>query len=472
MTRRRLVSNAIVAVAASLLAVSVSPAMAETLAQALARAYLSNPDLEQQRAEVRAYDEDVPRAAAGMMPKASLSVHGGGEFSRVRQPAGRDSSGRRGFSSDEMLGRPHGASLTLSQPLYDGGRTDNSVLQAEASVFAARAAMRLTEQETLQDGAAAYMNVLRDTAVVGLRRNNILVLEEQLRQTRDRLQVGDATRTDVAQAEAALARSRSDFYEAQAALSDSVAVYRKIFGAEPTRLEPPPSVEAHLPRSVEDAVHVALTEHPGVAAALHQEAAASLAVNVAEGALLPTVSVNVKVLQQYDSFLGYPGSRQFSAQALGAVNVPLYQGGAEYASVRRAKEVAGKARLAVDSQRLTARAGVVASFGQLRAAKARIVADQAAVAAAEAALKGVRDEVQFGQRTTLDLLNAQQALLDARVRLVASQRDRVVSSYAALSAMGRLSAATLGLDAPIYDPRTHFDAVRDKKLGLEPAGAR
>jgi outer membrane protein len=193
-------------------------------------------------------------------------------------------------------------------------------------------------------------------------------------------------------------------------------------------------------------------------------------VKVAEGALLPTVSVNAKVLQQYGSFLGYPGSRQFSAQALGAIDVPLYQGGAEYASVRRAKEVVGKARLAVDSQRLTARAGVVASFGQLRAAKARIVADQAAVAAAETALKGVRDEAQFGQRTTLDLLDAQQALLDARVRLGASRRDRVVSSYAASSAMGRLSAATLGLDAPIYDPRAHFDAVRDKKLGLEPAG--
>jgi outer membrane protein len=194
-------------------------------------------------------------------------------------------------------------------------------------------------------------------------------------------------------------------------------------------------------------------------------------VKLAEGALLPTVSVNVKVLQQYDSFLGYPGSRQFSAQALGAIDVPLYQGGAEYASVRRAKDVVGKARLAVDSQRLTARAGVVASFGQLRAAKARIVADQAAVAAAETALKGVRDEAQFGQRTTLDLLE-QQALLDARVRLGASRRDRVVSSYAASSAMGRLSAATLGLDAPIYDPRARFDAVRDEKLGLEPAGAR
>jgi outer membrane protein len=465
---RRLPTIGVGAAAALALAASAfSPAAAETLGQALARAYVGNPDLEQQRADVRARDEDVPRAAAGMMPKASLSGHGGGEFSRVRQPAGRSASGKRAFSTDHMLGQPHGASFSLSQPLFDGGRTANSVRQAEFAVFASREAMRLAEQETLQNGAAIYMNVLRDTAVCGLRKNNVLVLEEQLRQTRDRSRMGDATITDVALAEAALARSRSDFYEAQSRLSDSVAAYRQIFGVEPTRLEPPPSIEALLPRSTEEAIDVALVEHPGVASALHQEAAASAAVDVAEGALLPTVSVDVGVVQQYDSFLGYPGSRQFSAQALGSINVPLYQGGAEYASIRRAKEIVGKARLAVDSHRATTRAAVVASFGQLRTAKVRIVADQAAVKAAETALKGVRDEVQLGQRTMLDLLYAQQALLDARVRLVASQRDRIVASYAALGSVGRLSAATLGLDAPVYDPKVHFERVRDKKFGVE-----
>lgn len=448
-------------------------ARAETLNSALARAYYGNPDLNQQRANVRAVDEDAPRAAAGLRPKAKISASAGPQFSNIKIPAGRHQlTGQRSFSYDEYVGYPRGATFDLSQTLFDGGRTGNSVRQAESGVFAARSTMRLTEQATLQNGATAYMNVLRDSAVASLRKSNISVLEQQLRQTRDRFDVGEVTRTDVAQAEASLALARSDFYAAQAQLKNSIANYRQIIGEEPKRLQPAPSVENLAPKSLDEAIRIALVEHPGVVAAVHQVDAAELAVKVAEGALLPTLSVNARVSQQYDSFLGSPGTRQFSAAATGNLDVPLYQGGAEYASIRQAKEQLGRARFNADVQRDSVRASVVSSYGLLETAKASILSGQAAVRAAEIALQGVREEAQVGQRTTLDVLNAQQALLNARVNLVTSQRDRVVASYAALGAIGRLSASELKLDVAVYDPHVHFEQVKDRWFGVDTPGGR
>lgn len=221
--------------------------------------------------------------------------------------------------------------------------------------------MRLTEQATLQNGATAYMNVLRDTAVVNLRKNNIAVLEQRLQQTRDRFQVGEVTRTDVAQAEASVAQARSELYAAQAQLKNSVATYRQIIGVEPTHLESGRSLEPFLPHSLQQAIEIALVEHPGVIAALHQADAVESSVRVAESALAPTLSVNAQVSQQWDSFLGVPGSRQFSAAAFAQLNVPLYQGGSEYASIRQAKEQLSQARLNSDLQRDSVRASVVSS---------------------------------------------------------------------------------------------------------------
>ncbi len=443
-----------------------APASAESLLSALARAYGGNPDLNQSRANVRVRDEDAPKAAAGMRPKANIQASAGPQSGAIRLPAGRNVFGQRTYSSDEFFGKPRGATLNISQTIFDGGRTANSVRQAESGVFAARASMRLTEQATLQNGAAAYMNVLRDTAVQALRKNNIAVLEQQLKQARDRFQVGDVTRTDVAQAESSLAQSRTEFFAAQAQLKNSVANYRQIIGVEPKRLEPGRSLEPLLPKSLRTAVEVALVEHPGVAAALHQVDAAELAVKVAESALAPNLSVNAQVSNQYDAFLGSPGTRTFSAGVSGQLNVPLYQGGAEYASIRQAKEQLGQARLNADVQRDSVRASVVSSYGLLDTAKASIISGQAAVKAAETALAGTREEAKVGQRTTLDVLNAQQALLNARVTLVSAQRDRVVASYAALGSVGRLSAQELNLSVALYDPDVHYDQVKDQWIGI------
>jgi outer membrane protein len=447
-------------------------AQAETMNSALARAYDSNPDLNQSRASVRARDEDAPKALAGMRPKASISASAGSEFSSVRIPAGRSTTGQREYYSDEFVGKPRGATLNVSQTLFDGGRTANSSRQAESSVLSARASLRQTEQTILQTAATSYMNVLRDTAILALRKSNVSVLAEQLRLTRDRFQVGEVTRTDVAQAEASLAQANSDVFSAQGLLKISVASYRQVVGVEPKRLEPAQGVEKMLPKSLNEAISMALVENPAVVGAQHQVDVAALAVKVAESALTPTVSLNAQVGPQYDSFLGFPGSRQFSAQATGALNIPLYQGGSEYASIRQAKEQLGQARLSADLQRDNIRVSVVSSFAQLETAKASIVSNQAAVKAAEIALMGVREEAKVGQRTTLDVLNAQLALLNARVNLVIAQRDRVVASYAALAATGKLSADDLRLNVVEYDPAIHFEQVKDQWFGVDTPDGR
>jgi outer membrane protein len=205
--------------ALALVAVTLDRASAESLMSALARAYYGNPDLNQSRANVRVRDEDAPKAKAGLRPKASITAQYGAQYAAIKIPFGGSSSQQAGAASgasgdfqDTYVGYPRGATLNLSQTLFDGFRTENSVRQAESGVFAARSTMRLTEQATLQNGATAYMNVLRDTAVLSLRKNNITVLDEQLKQTRDRFQVGEVTRTDVAQAEASVALARSEFY--------------------------------------------------------------------------------------------------------------------------------------------------------------------------------------------------------------------------------------------------------------------
>ncbi|BDV34346.1 MULTISPECIES: TolC family outer membrane protein [Methylocystis] len=460
-------------IAAALISASISDAQAESLLSALARAYAGNPDLNQSRANVRVRDEETPKAAAGMRPKANIQASAGPQYGNLRIPGGRNTTtGQRQYFGDEFVGWPRGATLNITQNVFDGGRTANSMRQAESGVFAARATMRLTEQAILQNGATAYMNVLRDTAVVNLRKNNISVLEQQLKQTRDRFDVGEVTRTDVAQAEASLAQARSDLYAAQAQLKTSIANYHQLIGNDPSHLEPGRSLEPLLPKSLNEAIAIALAEHPGVVSALHQVDAAELAVKVAESALSPTLSVNAQVSNQYDSFLGFPGSRQFSAAATGQLNVPLYQGGAEYASIRQAKEQLGQARLNADLQRDSVRASVVSSYGLLETAKASIISQQAAVKAAETALSGVREEAKVGQRTTLDVLNAQQALLNARVGLVISQRDRVVASYAALGSIGRLSAQEINLDVALYDPGVHYEQVKLKWIGTDTPDGR
>jgi outer membrane protein len=439
-----------------------APAMAESMSSALARAYQGNPDINQQRAGVRATDENLPQASAAWRPTVSATGSSGYSYLDTAQSL----VPRAKYST--VVGS---LGLTVNQTLFNGNQTVNGVRRAESQIFGSRENLRNTEQSVLQNGATAYMDVLRDTAVLDLRRNNIIVLEEQLRQTRDRFNVGEVTRTDVAQAESSLATARSDYFVAQANLQTSIANYRQIIGVEPTRLEPARTIEKLLPNSVGKAINLALVEHPVIQAALHAADAAELQVKVAEGQLYPTVGIVGNVQQNYN-FQGISGYRAFNGTVLGQVTVPLYEGGVTYSQIRQAKETASQARLQADLQSATVRAMVSSTWGQLDSAKAVIQSSEAAVKSAEIALAGVREEAKVGQRTTLDVLNAQQLLLNTRVSLVSAQHDRVVASYAVMAAVGRLSAANLNLNVVEYDPTVHFGQVKNKWIGVHTPDGR
>jgi len=446
---------------------AAAPAVAqESLFGALARAYNNTPELNAQRANLRALDELVPQALSGYRPRVTASADVGRTFSESVTPTFGSISGirvRAGKVGSNDSFSPRGVGLQVDQTLFNGFRTENSTRSAESQVLGAREILRNVEQNVLLSAATAYMNVLRDTALLNLQRNNVEVLEEQLRQTRDRFRVGEVTRTDVAQGESRLALSRSQASAAEGNLRSSIAVYRQRVGVEPRRLSPGQPVEGYLPKTIESAVDNALRNHPAIIASLHGVDAQQLQVKVVESELYPTVTVSGAISQRYEAAQSDSESR--SASVVARLTVPIYEGGQVYSRVRQAKETLGERRIQVDQQRDVVRQAVVASWSGLLSAKAQIIASQAQVAAAEIALAGVREEAKVGQRTTLDVLNSQQELLTARSNLVVAQRDRIVASYTVLASTGRLSAQVLALKSPTYNPKVHFDQVRDKWIG-------
>ena len=314
------------------------------------------------------------------------------------------------------------------------------------------------------------MDVLEDTAILGLDRNNVDVLKEQLRETRDRFTVGEVTRTDVAQAEASLASAQATALSAEATLQAAVARYRQFIGVQPTSLAPVKPIMRPLPKTLPEAISISQIEHPAIGGSLHGVDAAQLQVKIAEGALYPSIGLSAAISNQYD-VNGIPGFHLLSGQILGQITIPIYQGGAEYAATRQAKESLSQQEIQTDSIRNQVRQAVVAAWGLNEAAVGVVRAARAAVSANEVALTGVREEAKVGQRTTLDVLNAQQALLQARTTLVQAEHDQVVDSYTLLSAIGRLNIPTLGLAVAEYDPRVHFDQVKSKWIGLRtPSG--
>ncbi len=474
---------------------AVLPARAETLPNALAKAYFNNPNINAQRATVRASDENIPIAESGYLPHVNGSADVGFEHDEFNgasagtfpsSSTGTGSAGTSGSSGTSGAASsgggssrgagvvdtvPRGAGLNVSQTLFDGLRTTNRIKSAESNVFSMRETLRNTEASVLQSGAQSYMDVLRDTAILDLRASNIKVLEEQLRQTQDRFKVGEVTRTDVAQSEASLAGARSDFFAAQSQLQNSIASFRQVVGEQPTRLEPARPLERNIPTSLERAIAISQVEHPSIQSALHAVDVAELQIKIAEGALYPTISLNGSVAQRYDSS-ATPGSKAFQGTIVGSVSVPIYEGGETYATIRQAKEQLGVAEFQADVSRDNVRAAVISAWGLLVSSKAAVQADQSQVNAAEIALNGTREEARVGQRTTLDVLNAQQTLLNARVALVGAQRDRVVASYSILASCGRLSASLIGLRVQPYNPVVHFEQVKDKWFGLRTPDGR
>ena len=444
------------------------PSWADTLEGALVQAYQNNPSLNSQRASVRATDENVPQALSGYRPRVSINGSIGTQYWDTTNRTSTTNPKTYVQQSGTMT--PNSYGITATQTLYNGFQTANKTRQAESQVQAARETLRVTEQTVLLSAVTAYMNLLRDSAILDLQRRNVEVLQEQLRQTRDRFNVGEVTRTDVAQSESRLAAGRSQVLSAEANYKASVATYRQVIGVEPGKLSPGSPVDRFSPRDVPQSVGVATATHPAVTSAQYSVDAALLQVKVAEGALYPTLSLQGNVLQSNE--IGLLQLKSFNAAVLGQLSVPIYQGGAEYSLIRQAKETLGQRRLDLDTARDQVRQTVVQSWGQLDAAKANIEATQANVQASEIALNGVREEARVGQRTTLDVLNAQQELVNARVSLVTAQRDRVVASYTLLAAVGRLSPQILGLHVPTYDSNVHYQQVRDTWAGVRTPDGR
>ncbi len=439
-------------------------ARAESLMGAMRRAYDVNPQLNAGRAELRAIDEGVPQAQAGMRPRVSadgyLGVQRNRYITQQRDVDLDDPTLRARTKSIQNGGSiPRSATLTIEQPVFDGFKAQNETRAAESGVFAGRERLRLTEQRVLFDAVTAYMDVLRDTASLKLQESNVAVLKEQLRQTRERYEYGQITLTDIAQAEARLAGGKSLVGGARAALDASIGVYRKTVGVEPTKLSPGAPIDRLLPKSREEAERIAQGEHPLILAALHDADAADLDIKALEAEFMPKLSIVGDVFTQTD-YVGV-GNRNIGASVGGQLSVPIYEGGLTSSRVRQAKETAGQRRLNADVARAEVLSLVRAFWGALQAAKTQIAAAQTQIAAAERALYGVREEAKAGQRTTLEILNAQQELLNARLGLLVAQRDRVVASYAVLSSLGRLSSDWLGLAAEGYDPALHFDQVKD-----------
>jgi outer membrane protein len=441
-------------------------ARAETLESALARAYGNNPTLNAQRANVRSVDETVPQQKAGFRPRVNAAGEISGSVTESNPDRRRATTIRSGSQA---------AALEVEQNVFNGFITSNSVRQAESNVLGARETLRNTEQNVLFDSAAAYMNVLRDTAILNLQRNNVEVIEEQLRQTQDRFNVGEVTRTDVAQAEARLAASRSQVSLAEANLRTSIARFRQNIGVEPRQLAPGRPLDRLLPRSVDSALQIAFSEHPAIIAALHGVDSAELQVRIAEGQLAPSLGIAGSASWRNTNSSGGANVQQgtgggsgevTSASIVARLTIPIYDGGVAAAQTRQSKEQVGQTRLEAESTRDQVRAAVISSWGQLEAARAQVTAAQVQVEAAETALTGVREEARVGQRTTLDVLNAQQELLNARVNLITAQRDRVVGSYLVVQSIGRLNSRYLALKVDHYRPKLHFDQVKDLWHGL------
>lgn len=444
-------------------ATAAFPVLADTMESALRRAYQNNPQLNAQRALVRAADENVPQALAGYRPKVTATLSGGYQYTDQLSAIGTP----RVFAGPSP---PHAAGLTATQTLYNGNQTANKTRAAESQVLGARESLRLMEQSVLLSAATIYMDYLRDAAILEVQRSNTRVLELTLRQTRDRYSAGLVTRTDVAQSEAQLAAGKSQELAAEATLNTTRANFRRIIGIEPSNLQPGSPVDRYLPATVRDATSVALVENPNVTAAMYGIDVSFLAVKINEGALLPTVTLQATVQKSWQQTITQV--KQFNASATAQANAPIYQGGAEYSLIRQSKETLDQQRLVLEQIRDQARADLVTAWGQLVAGKAQVTAAQSQVDASELAYLGTTKEAQVGQRTVIDILNAQQTVVNARVALVTAQHDRVVASYAVLSAIGRLSPQVLHLPTTTYDASVHYQQVRNNWAGVRTPDGR
>ncbi|MDX2155105.1 MAG: TolC family outer membrane protein [Hyphomicrobiaceae bacterium] len=428
-------------------------ASAQSLIEAARSAYEKNPRLAAERARQRATDEEVARAYSAHRPVVTGTADVGYQHIETRPPLLADGTVH-----------PRGYAVTASQPVFRGFRTVNGVRVAEATVKAGRETLRTVEQSVLLEAVTTYMDVVRDQATVRLRENNVVVLDKELRAARDRFNVGVVSRTDVAQAEARRAAAVSALELTRANLQSSRAAFERTVGYEPMTLRDRTQPYAKLPKSLDAAIAITSQEHPSVVATIYNEAAARSNIDLIRGELLPSVRLDASHSRRYDT--SNVTEEQEVTTVTGRLTVPLYEGGEVHARVRAAKHTHIGRLQQVEQARNEMRAATIAAWSQLIAARAQIESDRVQVAALETALAGVRAEERAGQRTLLDVLNAELEALNARVQLVVDDRNVVVASYAVLAAIGRLSIEALGGSDIAYDAEENYEIVHRKWWGL------
>jgi len=429
----------------------------DTIQEALALAYATNPTLQTSRAQLRATDENVPKALAGWRPTIVISASAGKGYGyQTSTQFGQQTATSLSSTVDQVQG-------TLTQPVYTGGKVPAQLHQARNQVYATRAQLLASEETVLFNSAQAYVNVVQDEQLLQIDINNEKILTKQLQSTNDRFRVGELTRTDVAQAEASLASATAQRETAEGTLQAARATYEQYIGvAPPAHLSPPQPLRLPV-RTIGAAQTLAGRNNPNVVSALFNDAAAHDAFDVAYAALMPNVGIQITGVHNKNSF--GPGFAENGGQLLGTLSLPIYQGGSEYATIRQARQQEIQARKQLEDQRRTAVQLAASAWEQLAAARASIASNRSAVRANEIAVEGLEREALVGSRTTLDVLIGIQSLLTAETSLVQSLASLVTSSYQVAQAVGRLTARDLNLNVPLYDDTAYYRAVRNLWIG-------
>ncbi len=453
---------------ASLVLVAVmfdTPALAETLKQALDSAYRNNPNLEAQRSRLRATDEGVAVANAGYRPRISAN----GAISWTNTVVGGDNSGTTpltvsptGNVTSGGINRSAGYGVALTQPIFSGFQITNQVRIAETGVLVGRELLRDTERSVFVQAVAAYTDVLATKKVVKLQEQNLALMQKELTSAKERLAFNELTNTDVAQSKVRLTNAQTLLAVARADVKSAIGAYLTVIGHEPGQLFDPPT-PLNLPKSLAEALAISAQENPLVVSARHAEEAARLAVEVIRGRLLPTVSLGAGWGEEHNS-QGAPYRRSTSVE--GRVSVPLYEGGELHALIRQAKQIHLSQIQTIEAVRSQVAQLVTTAWSQLEVARQRLELNKELVKASRASLDGVRREEKLGQRSLLDVLNAEQERREAQVGSVFGVRNYLITSYALLSQIGRLDASLLALGGPVYDPSIHYDEVHRKWFGL------
>jgi outer membrane protein len=449
---RALTSVAVIAVITGMAA----PAWAESLREALALAYRTNPSLLAQRANQRALDESIVQARAGLRP--TLDVTLSGTYTRTESPV----VGTPPFQSGGVIEADSaGASISVGQNLWTAGRIGHGITAAEANVMAGRENLRDTEQSVLALVIQAYADVLRDTEILAIREANLSVLQRQLDEASARFEVGEITRTDVAQSEARLAQSEADLANSRAQLSVSRAAYAAVVGQSPGDLEPMPVLPG-VPTDFDSALEVALIDNPGIRAATYSLRAAEANVAAARSEHLPSLRATASYgsSSEFNRLGDFGEENRLTAGA--TLSVPLFTGGLNSSRVAQALERANAAQIAVEGEGRNTLQSVSSAYAQSISARATLTAGQEAVRAATVAAEGVRQEAQVGLRTTLDVLNQELELRNAEVTLASARRNEYVAQANLLAAMGRLEGQDLDPTITVYDPNANYQRVRNR----------